>query len=108
VAGDDDRWRDRMAAIRTAGDTTRDDALAAFTAEGCSAPRTWGNGPGDRSGWHGHGYHKVLFCLSGSIVFHTTEGDVELTPGDRLDLDPGTQHAATVGPAGCSCVEASR
>jgi cupin superfamily acireductone dioxygenase involved in methionine salvage len=50
----------------------------------------------------------VLFCLSGSIVFHTREGDVELTAGDRLDLDSGTEHAATVGPAGCECVEASR
>jgi hypothetical protein len=28
--------------------------------------------------------------------------------GDRLDLDPGTRHGATVGPDGCSCIEASR
>ena len=28
--------------------------------------------------------------------------------GDRLDLEPGTGHAATVGPGGCRCVEASR
>jgi quercetin dioxygenase-like cupin family protein len=50
----------------------------------------------------------VLVCLSGSIVFHTDEGDVELGPGDRLDLEPGTEHAATVGPRGVECVEASR
>jgi hypothetical protein len=86
---------------------TRDAALAAFEAEGCSRPRTWGNGPGDRYGWHAHEFHKVLFCLRGSIVFHTREGDVPLT-GDRLDLEPGTEHAATVGPDGCDCVEASR
>ncbi|HET9724060.1 MAG TPA: cupin domain-containing protein [Actinomycetota bacterium] len=84
------------------------EALAAFTAEGCSAPRRWGNGPGDTYGRHAHGYHKVLFCLSGSISFHTDDGDVELRPGDRLDLEPGTQHAATVGPRGVGCVEASR
>jgi mannose-6-phosphate isomerase-like protein (cupin superfamily) len=85
-----------------------DQALAAFAAEGCSAPRRWGNGPGDTYGRHAHGYHKVLFCLTGSIVFHTDDVDLELGPGDRLDLDPGTEHAATVGPGGVGCVEASR
>jgi mannose-6-phosphate isomerase-like protein (cupin superfamily) len=87
---------------------TRDDALAAFLAEGCSAPRSWGNGPGDSYGTHDHGYHKVLFCLEGSIVFHTATGDVALDAGDRLDLRAGTEHAATVGPLGCSCIEATR
>jgi quercetin dioxygenase-like cupin family protein len=69
-------------------------------------PRWWSNGSGDRYGWHEHGYHKVLYCLSGGIVFHTDEGDLELGPGDRLDVTPGTRHAATVGPRGVECVEA--
>ena len=97
-----------MPATRTPGEATRDDALAAFAHEGCSAPRFWGNGPGDRYGRHDHGHHKVLFCLAGSIAFHLDDGDVELRAGDRLDLPPGTAHAATVGPEGCECVEASR
>jgi mannose-6-phosphate isomerase-like protein (cupin superfamily) len=97
-----------MAAIKTPGASSRADALEAFRSEGCSPARPWDNGPGDTYGWHDHDYHKVLFCLSGSIVLHTREGDVELTAGDRLDLEPGTEHAATVGPAGCDCVEASR
>jgi mannose-6-phosphate isomerase-like protein (cupin superfamily) len=92
----------------TPGNATRGEALAALRSEGCTSPRPWDNGPGDTYGWHDHGYHKVLFCLSGSIVFHTREGDVELTAGDRLDLEPGTEHTATVGTAGCECVEASR
>jgi hypothetical protein len=97
-----------MAALRTEGTTSRPEALAAFRREGCSAPRSWSNGPGDRYGRHAHDFHKVLFCLSGSIVFETDEGALELGAGDRLDLDPGTPHVATVGPNGCSCVEASR
>jgi mannose-6-phosphate isomerase-like protein (cupin superfamily) len=48
----------------------------------------------------------VLFCLEGSIVFHIDGGDVELGTGDRVDLPARTRHAATVGPAGCTCVEA--
>jgi hypothetical protein len=97
-----------VGATRTAGTADRDDALAAFAAEECSSPRSWGNGAGDRYGRHDHPLDKVLFCLSGSIVFHTDEGDVELTAGDRLDLVAGTAHAATVGPRGCSCIEAYR
>jgi mannose-6-phosphate isomerase-like protein (cupin superfamily) len=97
-----------MAATKTAGSASLDDATAAFATEGCSPAHAWGNGPGDTYARHDHGYHKVLFCLSGSIAFHTDDGDVQLTAGDRLDLEPGTAHAATVGPSGCRCVEASR
>jgi mannose-6-phosphate isomerase-like protein (cupin superfamily) len=95
-----------MGATVTRGSSTRADALAAFAAEGCSAPRSWGNGPGDRYAAHDHAEHKVLFCLEGSIVFHTDDGDLELAAGDRLDLPAGTRHGATVGPSGCACVEA--
>jgi quercetin dioxygenase-like cupin family protein len=98
-----------MAASRTAAAvSSRDDALEAFRQEGASAPRSWGNDAGDTYGRHAHAYHKVLFCLDGSITFHTDEGDVALEAGDRLDIDQGTEHGATVGPRGCSCVEASR
>ncbi len=82
------------------------DVEARFGDEGLSA-RPWGNGPGDTYGWHEHGYHKVLYCVQGSIVFHTRDGDVALEAGDRLDVEPGTEHAATVGPDGCRCVEAA-
>lgn len=72
-------------------------------------PSRWGNGPGYEYGWHRHEYHKVLYCTAGSIVFHTRDdGDVALAAGDRLDLDPGTDHAATVGASGVECVEAGR
>lgn len=95
-------------ATRRSENATRADALAAFEAEGCTAPRFWDNGADDRYGPHDHGFHKVLFCLAGSVVFHTDDGDIQLTAGDRSDLDVGTTHSATVGPDGCECVEASR
>jgi quercetin dioxygenase-like cupin family protein len=84
------------------------DVEQAMRSEGLN-PRRWGNAPGDTYEWHEHEYHKVLYCISGSIVFHTrTDGDVELGAGDRLDLTPGTAHAATVGSDGVECVEAPR
>lgn len=88
-------------------DPSRDQLDARLKAEQLS-PRWWSNGPGDTYGRHEHDYHKVLYCQFGSIVFHTGDGDIELVPGDRLDVEPGTEHAATVGPNGVVCVEAAR
>jgi mannose-6-phosphate isomerase-like protein (cupin superfamily) len=96
-------------ATRTTGAVSRPrEAIELMAEEGCSPPRFWGNPPGDRYGWHSHRYHKVLFCLTGSITFHTRSGDIELGAGDRLDVARGTDHAATVGPLGVECVEAPR
>ncbi len=66
----------------------------------------WGNPPGDTYGRHAHPYKKILCCLDGSIVFHTSEGDVALVAGDRLVLEAGVEHSATVGPQGVRCAEA--
>jgi len=87
--------------------TSRQQVEATFEREGLR-PHEWGNAPADRYGWHSHAYQKVLYCVSGSIVFHTADGDLELEAGDRLEVDPGTEHAATVGPQGVTCLEASR
>jgi len=82
-------------------------AETAFADEGLS-PHTWSNGPGYVYGAHEHAYHKVLFCIEGSIVFHTPDGDIAMSAGDRLDLAPETTHSATVGTAGVTCMEAAR
>ena len=87
--------------------TAREDIEAKFAEEGLG-PHGWGNGPNYAYGWHSHGYHKVLYCVSGSIVFHTNDGDFPLEAGDRLDVGPGTEHAATVGPDGVECMEAAK
>ena len=86
---------------------TGEQIKAAFEHEGLR-PHSWGNAPADRYAWHSHSYHKVLYCVAGSIVFHTRDGDLELEAGDRLEIEPGTEHAATVGPDGVSCMEAAR
>ncbi|HEV3474159.1 MAG TPA: cupin domain-containing protein [Actinomycetota bacterium] len=84
-----------------------DDELEAALGGDSTSPRWWSNAAGDRYGWHAHDYRKVLYCAEGSIVFHLRDGDIELGPGDRLEVDPGTDHAATVGPHGVKCVEAA-
>ena len=72
-------------------------------------PSWWSNGPGDRYGAHSHPYNKVLYCARGSIRFEVsgTGKSFALTPGDRLDIPPGTSHSAVVGPEGVRCVEAA-
>ncbi|MQA83642.1 MAG: cupin domain-containing protein [Streptosporangiales bacterium] len=87
---------------------SEDEIVRSMTAEGLPGVDRWGNAPGDTYGWHEHVYEKVLYCVRGGIVFHTDDGDVELRPGDRMVLPPGTRHAATVGSEGVRCVEAPR
>jgi len=67
----------------------------------------WSNGPGTVYGVHTHSYRKILYCLRGSIRFDLVGSgeSIDLEPGDRLDLPPGTAHAAVVGPGGVTCVE---
>jgi len=90
----------------TAESPSRDDLEARLHRDAAAGLRWWSTGPGDAFDWHTHDLPKVLFCHAGSITFHTREGDLSLGPGDRLDLDPGTEHAATIGAEGCECVEA--
>lgn len=100
-----------MAATRTPNEgptPSREELELRFQQERLEDVRWWSNGAGQTFDWHDHRFHKVLFCSEGSIVFHTRDGDVDLRPGDRLDIEPGTEHAATVGPEGVSCVEAPK
>ncbi len=83
------------------------DAREAFRREGLS-PHSWSNGPAYRYATHTHSYQKVLFCVEGSITFHTPQHEYHLRAGDRLDLDRGVPHSATVGPEGVTCLEAAR
>ena len=77
-----------------------------FAAENCPHPRRWTGAPGEVYPVHGHGYHKVLFVMSGSITFEDEERKTyTLTTGDRLDVEAGTEHSATAGPGGVECME---
>ena len=87
--------------------TPAENVLQGLSTEGLK-PHAWSNAPGDRYGWHSHPYHKVLVCAEGEILFHLRDGDVRLGPGARLEIEPGREHAATVGDRGVTCVEAPR
>lgn len=73
-------------------------------------PTWWSNPPGFRYAEHEHDYHKVVLCAEGSITFLLTPTgeQLELYPGDRLDLPAGWPHSAAAGTAGVRCVEAHR
>lgn len=88
------------------GPPPSDEELEALLESQGLEPRWWANGAGATYESHSHPYHKVLYCAAGSIVFHTDGRALELEPGDRLDVEPGTTHSATVGSSGVRCVEA--
>ena len=73
-------------------------------ADSCHA---WSNGPGTVYEAHKHAYRKILYCRRGSVRFElpATGESLELGPGDRLDLAPGTANFALVGAGGATCIE---
>jgi quercetin dioxygenase-like cupin family protein len=73
-------------------------------------PYSWSNGPGDVYAPHSHDYDKVIYVVSGSIAFGLPleNREIEMRPGDRLDLPGGIVHDARVGPQGVLCLEAHR
>ena len=91
------------------GDFDERAVMDTFAREGLR-PSGWSNSAGDTYAPHRHSYHKVLYCLRGSILFRLTATgeEIELNAGDRLDIEPETEHSAVVGPQGVACVEAAR
>ena len=73
-------------------------------------PHAWSNGPGDRYDAHEHHTTKLLISAEGSITFLVGSDvqPVELAAGDGFVLPAGLQHAAVVGPLGCTCLEGHR
>ena len=71
------------------------------------SPYAWSNRPGDEYGAHRHAYRKRLICAAGSITFRIGPDatPIVLSAGDGFVLPAGTEHSATVGPEGCTCVE---
>ena len=88
---------------------TEDDLRQNLLDEGLT-PYRWSNDPGDAYAAHVHNYHKVIYVVTGSIMFgFPIDGDpVVMRAGDRLDLPAGVQHNAVVGSDGVVCLEAHR
>ena len=88
---------------------TEDELRRQFQNEGLE-PLRWSNEPGDVYATHLHDYHKVVYVVSGSIMFGLPiigEPTI-LNAGDRLDLPAGVEHNAVVGDTGVVCLEARR
>ena len=71
----------------------------------------WSNASGDRYPVHSHDYHKVVYCVEGSIWFMITDErdrEIELNPGDRIDIPAGIRHSAIAGLDGVTCLEAHK
>jgi len=90
------------------GDVSEDELRAEMRAQGL-APFVWHNGPGDHLSDHSRSYTRVIYVIQGSATFHfaETNEDVELNPGDKIEIDARTRHAITVGDEGVYCLEAA-
>jgi quercetin dioxygenase-like cupin family protein len=86
---------------------TRNELVRKLTQEGLSGYE-WSNEPGDVYAVHSHAYNKVIYVAEGHITFPLpdTLEELQLEPGDRLDLPSGVRHGARVGTQGVRCLEA--
>ena len=68
---------------------------------------TWSNAAGFWYPVHEHAYHKMIVVLEGSITFYlpADKQEVVLKKGDKLEIPSNTEHSATVGPQGVTCLE---
>lgn len=66
--------------------------LTRLAGDGWSGGYGWGNGPHEEYPEHSHAYDKALFCVRGSIVFSTADGD--LPPGSRRPVGAGARYRA--------------
>src|SRR5436190_23764350 len=73
-------------------------------------PYRWSNRPHDSYSAHKHDFHKVIYVVSGSIMFNLPilKKQITLHIGDRLDLPSNVVHAAQVGAEGVVCLEGYR
>jgi quercetin dioxygenase-like cupin family protein len=75
------------------------------------SPFSWANESGYRYPVHSHDYHRVIYCVEGSIWFSLPDErdrTIELEPGDRLDLPADVRHWAITGMEGVLCLEAHK
>lgn len=88
---------------------TQDKILRQLEKEGLR-PYTWADAPNSRYPVRSHGYHKILYCVQGSleVTFPATKQRVVLHSGDRLDMPRGVRYSAIVGPTGVKCAEGSQ
>jgi quercetin dioxygenase-like cupin family protein len=56
----------------------------------------WSEVPGTNVPQHEHPFPEARWVLSGFLRVHVGDEVVELGPGDRLDLPPGTKHGFEV------------
>ena len=56
----------------------------------------WSEVPGSTVPQHEHPFPEARWVLSGFLRVHVGDEIVELGPGDRLDLPPGTKHGFEV------------
>ncbi len=71
---------------------------------------SWSNQAGFWYPVHDHPYHKIIVVLKGSIGFYLPgeKREVKMKAGDRLELPPHTEHSASVGADGVTCLEGQK
>jgi quercetin dioxygenase-like cupin family protein len=67
----------------------------------------WRDDPGSTYPEHSHQHREVRVVLTGQMTVSAGGRSFVLSPGDRIDLDAGEPHGATVGSSGVTYLAGS-
>jgi quercetin dioxygenase-like cupin family protein len=80
-------------------DVDRRTLIASLEAEGLTVTE-WTDDAGTSYAAHAHGRREVRVVLEGSMTIAIDGVARRLGPGERLDIEAGRLHEATIGPEG--------
>lgn len=72
-------------------------------------PYIWDGKPNQRQAVHSHNTDTVLYVVEGWLEIHLPDHNlqVQLRPGDRIDIPATIRHSTIVGNHGVKCAEAN-
>jgi quercetin dioxygenase-like cupin family protein len=81
--------------------------IDALLAEGHDVTE-WNDEPSAVYPEHVHLHDEVRVVLTGEMTIRTADRSFVLKPGDRIDIEAGEEHAASVGDAGVTYIAGSK
>lgn len=95
-----------MATVRRTGAVDRK-AVARELTDDALDVLIWEDAPDVHYPEHAHPSREVRHVLEGAMTVGSSGQTHELGPGDRIELDPGERHWASVGPEGVTYLAGS-
>ncbi len=86
--------KDKNIIVKKTGITNLKQIKDILQKEGFRNIYSWTDTAGTEYDWHTHSYSEIRWVYKGKVIIGFEDGEVELEPGDVLEIAPGTKHWA--------------